>query len=72
MAEKDKKSASKHAAKGPQKVGKRMADLYIISGNRAEKKNKYCPKCGPGTFLGLHKDRLVCGTCHYVEFTKKN
>ncbi|MBI2151215.1 30S ribosomal protein S27ae [Candidatus Woesearchaeota archaeon] len=72
MAEKDKKSARKHTAKTTKKAGNRMADLYVISGNRAEKKNKYCPKCGPGTFLGAHKDRVVCGTCHYVEFTKKN
>ena len=32
---------------------------------------KNCPKCGPAMFLGLHKDRLYCGSCHYSEFLKK-
>tara|TARA_B100000315_G_C14265128_1_gene446067 strand:+ start:409 stop:639 length:231 start_codon:yes stop_codon:yes gene_type:complete len=32
-----------------------------------KRKNKPCPKCGPGTFLGAHKDRLVCGLCQYAE-----
>jgi len=30
-------------------------------------KNKFCPKCGPGTMLANHKDRLYCGNCHYTE-----
>lgn len=42
-------------------------NLYNISGKKIERKNKSCPKCGPGTFLAAHKDRLVCGTCHYME-----
>jgi len=33
-------------------------------------KRKHCPKCGPGVYLGQHKNpnRLVCGKCAYVEF----
>jgi ubiquitin-small subunit ribosomal protein S27Ae len=38
--------------------------MYDSSGKR---KNQFCPKCGPGVFLAQHKDRLVCGTCHYME-----
>lgn len=34
-------------------------------------KNKNCPKCGPGVFMGVHKDRVSCGACHYSEFTSK-
>ena len=30
-------------------------------------KNKTCPKCGPGTFLAEHKDRVSCGKCTYTE-----
>ncbi|HLC58359.1 MAG TPA: 30S ribosomal protein S27ae [Candidatus Nanoarchaeia archaeon] len=30
-----------------------------------------CPKCGPGKFLAVHKDRKTCGSCHYTEFIKK-
>ncbi len=35
------------------------------------KKAKSCPKCGPGIFLGEHKDRFYCGKCHYTEFKGK-
>ncbi len=43
---------------------------YKVSGNKVEKA-KTCPKCGPGMFLAVHKDRLTCGFCHYTEFLKK-
>ena len=33
-------------------------------------RKKNCPKCGPGVFLGQHKDRAVCGHCNYVEMKK--
>ena len=32
---------------------------------------KTCPKCGPGIFLALHKNRITCGKCGYTEFIKK-
>ncbi|MDD5331932.1 MAG: 30S ribosomal protein S27ae [Candidatus Nanoarchaeia archaeon] len=35
------------------------------------KKERSCPRCGPGVFLAKHKDRLYCGSCHYTEFSKK-
>jgi len=53
------------------KEGKKLSALYTISGDKIECKNRNCPKCGQGTFLGLHKDRLVCGKCKYVEFLRK-
>jgi ubiquitin-small subunit ribosomal protein S27Ae len=53
------------------KEGKKLSALYNISGDKIEKKNRTCPKCGPGTFLGAHKDRLVCGSCKYVEMLAK-
>jgi ubiquitin-small subunit ribosomal protein S27Ae len=64
----------KGADKGKQQVkkeGKRLSALYNISGDSIERKNRNCPKCGPGTFLGKHKDRIVCGKCQYVEYVKK-
>ncbi|MCH8004298.1 MAG: 30S ribosomal protein S27ae [Nanoarchaeota archaeon] len=45
--------------------------LYQVSGNKVERKNKFCSKCGPGYFLAKHKDRLTCGKCSYVEFISK-
>ncbi len=31
-----------------------------------------CPRCGPGIFLMVAKDRVYCGKCHYTEFTQNN
>lgn len=28
---------------------------------------KFCPRCGPGTFMAEHKNRVTCGKCHYSE-----
>jgi small subunit ribosomal protein S27Ae len=41
--------------------------FYEKSGDGLKRKNKFCPKCGKGTFLAKHKDRLVCGRCGYME-----
>jgi ubiquitin-small subunit ribosomal protein S27Ae len=54
------------------KPSKKMHELYTISGNSVERKNRTCPKCGPGMFLGNHKDRYVCGSCKYVEYKNKD
>ena len=35
-------------------------------------RGKTCPKCEPGDFLADHKDRLVCGKCHYVEIKSQD
>ena len=54
----------------PKKPSQRWK-LYQVSGNKIEKKTKFCPKCGVGFFMAKHKNRLVCGNCHYSEFTKE-
>jgi small subunit ribosomal protein S27Ae len=36
------------------------------------KREKTCPRCGPGVFLMNAKNRIYCGKCHYSEFTAKN
>ena len=46
-------------------------EKYEISGETLNRKNKFCPKCGPGYFLAKHKNRSTCGKCGYVEFSKK-
>jgi len=61
MAKKKKKN------KKPMQVWK----LYKASGNKVERKNKFCPKCGAGNFLAAHKDRETCGKCGYTDFKKK-
>jgi len=32
---------------------------------------KWCPRCGPGTLLAQHKDRVTCGKCGYSETKNK-
>ena len=44
---------------------------YQVSGNKIERKNKSCPKCGPGVLMAKHANRLYCGNCHYVEMLKQ-
>jgi ubiquitin-small subunit ribosomal protein S27Ae len=43
---------------------------YKIEGSNV-KREKYCPRCGPGIFLANHKDRYSCGKCKYTEFVGK-
>lgn len=59
------------AAKGGNKKTRKMHTLYTLSGDVAKRKNRTCPKCGPGYFLGVHANRMVCGKCAYVEYTAK-
>lgn len=59
MADKKKKSKAPSASR-----------FYEVKGNSLSRKNKSCPKCGPGYFLANHKNRLSCGKCHYAEMRK--
>ena len=58
---------AKEAAK--KKSGK--WNLYNKAGDKLERKNKSCPKCGQGTFMAKHSNRLTCGACSYTEFISK-
>ncbi|MFP4118807.1 MAG: 30S ribosomal protein S27ae [Candidatus Woesearchaeota archaeon] len=44
-----------------------VAHLYEADGDNVKRKNKTCPKCGPGVYLAEHKDRVSCGKCSYSE-----
>ena len=68
--QKPKAGASKGGAPKAKK-GKPISALYTIAGEKVQRHNRFCPKCGPGNFMGVHKDRLVCGKCKYVEYVKK-
>jgi small subunit ribosomal protein S27Ae len=41
--------------------------MYKVNGDKLERANKECPKCGKDSYLAAHKDRLTCGKCGYVE-----
>lgn len=32
---------------------------------------KWCPRCGAGTLLAQHKNRVHCGKCGYAEVNVK-
>lgn len=58
---------AKEAAK---KKSRGMWNLYEKKGDKLERKNKSCPKCGTGTFMAKHGNRWYCGNCHMTEFFK--
>lgn len=43
---------------------------YTIEGDKV-KKERSCPRCGPGVFLSKGQNRMYCGKCHFTEFNKK-
>ncbi len=56
---------AKEAAK---KRPKGKWNLYEKKGDKLERKNKSCPKCGTGVFMAQHNNRWYCGNCHMTEF----
>ena len=54
-------------AKPEGKPASKKSSCYEISGDGLKRKNRNCPKCGPGIFMAGHKDRWTCGKCGYME-----
>jgi len=48
-------------------MAKARVGLYAVKGDQLTRSHKFCPKCGPGTFLAEHEDRRSCGRCGYTE-----
>lgn len=57
----------KEVKKNPEGIFKN----YKVSGEKLEKSNKSCPKCGSGVLMANHKDRNTCGKCGYMEKKRK-
>ncbi len=68
MAKKSKSSGGKKPHKN--NVPSKRWEKYTIENDTISKK-KQCPRCGPGIFLAIHKNRSFCGKCHYAEFSEK-
>ena len=62
---KDDKEKKKRVRK-PTQIWK----AYKVNGQKLDRNNKSCPKCGPGNFMANHKNRSSCGRCGYTEFNK--
>jgi len=54
-------------------MSKGIRKYYKISedGKTIVRLKKFCPRCGPGTFMADMYDRIVCGHCGFTEFKKK-
>ncbi|MCI4330901.1 MAG: 30S ribosomal protein S27ae [Thermoplasmata archaeon] len=48
-------------------MAKARVGLYSTKGDALTRTHKFCPKCGPGTFLAEHGNRRSCGRCGYSE-----
>jgi len=64
----------KAAAKGKKKPRKRTPskkwEKYTLEGGKL-KRARACPRCGPGIFLAISKNRVYCGKCAYTEFSEQ-
>lgn len=60
----------KPAAKAEKKFSK--SALFEAKGEALGRKNKSCPKCGPGVYLAKHATREACGNCGYTEWKTKS
>ncbi|MHA1268862.1 MAG: 30S ribosomal protein S27ae [Candidatus Helarchaeota archaeon] len=54
------------------KTSPRANTYYKIDGDKLIRKNQFCTRCGPGTFMSNMYDRLVCGKCGYTIFKKRD
>ena len=63
-------SSKEQKGKKPHK-NKPTSKKYKKYDSKGKKTGKTCIKCGPGTFLAVHKERVYCGKCHYTEFIGK-
>lgn len=62
--EKKKRSGRKHSSL-------KVWSYYEVKDGSLVRKRDHCPRCGPGTFLSEHKNRLYCGRCGFTQFDKK-
>ena len=69
---KEKKVKTKEKAKrsGKKHSSLKIWEYYEVKEGSAVRKRDPCPRCGPGTFLSKHKNRLYCGRCGFAQFEK--
>ena len=72
MGKKEKKARKKgkKVRKGRKHESIKQHKFYSLKSGAAERAKKPCPRCGPGTWLAVHKGRVYCGRCSYTEFMR--
>lgn len=59
--EKGKKEKKRRQEKG-------VHVMYKIEGEKVSRTRPTCERCGPGYFMGDHKDRYTCGHCGFTRY----
>jgi small subunit ribosomal protein S27Ae len=60
-AEKPKREKKKRQEKG-------VHAMYKIEGEKVSRTRPTCERCGPGYFMGDHKERYTCGHCGFTRY----
>jgi small subunit ribosomal protein S27Ae len=60
-AEKPKREKKKKQEKG-------VHAMYKTEGEKVTRLRPTCERCGPGYFMGDHKDRYTCGHCGFTRY----
>ncbi len=60
-AEKPKREKKKKPEKG-------VHAMYKVEGDKVSRTRPTCERCGPGYFMGDHKDRYTCGHCGFTRY----
>jgi len=60
-AEKPKREKRKRQEKG-------VHAMYKVDGEKVTRLRPTCERCGPGFFMGDHKDRYTCGHCGFTRY----
>ncbi len=42
--------------------------MYKVEGDKVTRLRPTCERCGPGYFMGDHKDRYTCGHCGFTRY----
>lgn len=67
---KSKEKKGKRVRTGRKHESMKVYKYFSVKDGKAERLKKSCPRCGSGTFMAMHKDRLYCGRCRYTIFKK--
>jgi small subunit ribosomal protein S27Ae len=60
---KEKKSQKERPHSKKKHTAVQVWKLYSIKDGKLVRKRDPCPRCGPGTFIAVFKNRKYCGRC---------
>ena len=63
--------AEKEGGKKPHSKSKHKNIQIWRNYKDGKAQGKWCPRCGAGTMLADHGNRITCGKCHYSEIKVK-